>query len=102
MSNPIFSTIINPPLAFGVTSSFLFLLITLFFSSVTFVNNIFGLWGMIIGIVLTIMFWVYGKNKTSKDPYWLNIAVMSFLFEKKAPIRFIRRIFSKKDKVFYR
>ena len=98
--NFIFSTIINPPLVFGVTPSFAFLILFLLFLSVILVKAVFGVIGFVISVVVTIYFYLYGRKRTAKDPYWMNVIIMSFLFERKRPLEFLKRAFTKKDKVF--
>lgn len=98
--NFIFSTIINPPLVFGVTPSFAFLILFLLFLSVILVKAILGFLGFVVSFVAIIYFYFYSAKRTAKDPYWLNIVLMSFLFEKKHPLRFIKRLLTKEDKVF--
>jgi hypothetical protein len=102
MRNGIFSTIINPPLIFGVEGSFAFLILFLLFISVILVKAMLGVGGMIVCSFATIYFYFYGVKKSANDPYWFNVVVMAFLFERKRPVEFVLRCFSKKEKKFYR
>ena len=102
MRNVIFSTIIIPPLIFGVTGSFAFLILFLLFTSVILIKGIFGVVGLIIAVSAVAYFFFYGRKRTAKDPYWLNITIMAFLFERKRSVQFIKRCFTKKDKILYR
>jgi hypothetical protein len=102
MRNIIFTTIINPPLVFGVTGAFAFLILFLLFVSSILMKALFGFVGMVLSFAAVIYFYLYGKKRTSSDPYWLNVVLMAFLFESKRPVEFISRYFTKRDKVFYR
>ena len=105
----LFSTIIDPPLVFGITTNLAFLLLTLLFLSVILVRAIFGIPCMIIAIAATIYFYFLSSKKTEKDPYWLNIIFLAMMFEKKNPskfpsisTKFLLRVLSKKEKILYR
>jgi len=101
-NNIIYSTIINPPLICGVISTLAFMILLLLFVSAIFVREAFGMPAMFISLAGTIYFYFYAVKKTAKDPYWLNTVIAAALFEKRRPVQFLIRIFSKKDKVLYR
>ena len=98
----IFSTIINPPLIFGVTGGFFFLIMTMLFVSFIGIRSVFGFIPFLVSFFATIYFYYKGVKKSMTDPYWLNMYVIAFFFEIKHPIQFVRRLLTKKDKIFRR
>lgn len=98
----IFSTVINPPLVFGVTGSFAFLILFLLFFSVIFVRITLGNAVCFITTSAIGYFYYYGVKKTAKDPYWLNLFIMVCFYERKNFFQFIKRLITKKDKKLIR
>ena len=97
----IFTTLINPPLVFGVTAGFLFLVLILLFSTIP-TAFVFGFLGFLVHFLIIFAFYLYGKNRSKEDPYWLNMFIMAALFEKRRPLQFLKRLFTKEDKIFRR
>jgi hypothetical protein len=102
MKNPIFTTIINPPLLIGVSLPYAFFLLVLTFISIVFINVFFGKIAMISSLLGILKLYLYGKKRTRIDPFWMNVVIKAFIFEIRKPVKFIFRIFSKKEKKLYR
>jgi len=102
MRSIIYSTIINPPLIFGLTTGLAFFVLFMLFVSVILVKAIFGVLGMIIAVIAVIYFYFYSRKRTTTDPYWLNVVLMALIFERRKPLKFLVRVISKKDKILYR
>jgi hypothetical protein len=102
MRSIIYSTIINPPLIFGLTTGLAFFMLFMLFVSVILLPLIVGVPGTIIVIIAVIYFYFYSCKRTATDPYWLNIVLMALIFERRKPLKFLVRVISKKDKILYR
>ena len=96
--NVILTTIINPPLVAGVSPGFALFILTCFFLSVILLRAMFGFLGFMAGAAATLYLYFYARKRTATDPYWYNTVIMAFLFEKKRPLEFITRLFTKKTK----